>query len=140
MNATTIQMNSVARDLRTLIARAEKLLAAGSGGNLSGITPEQTKQIKAIVEIVSEKTGVPNREIFSRDRHEPQARARQICMVLARSELKLSYHLTGKIFHRDHGTVDAAEKAIEDLVQTNCSFARTVAGITAEVRSKLQPV
>jgi chromosomal replication initiation ATPase DnaA len=138
--STTTELNTVLRDLRSLVVRAEALLDRAGGlrdTSLAGVTPEQTKKVQVVVEVVSQRLGVPVRDIFSRDRHELIARARQLCMMLACRELRLSSTQVGIVFRRDHADVLWACKRVEGRLNSKCDFGRQLAGITAEVRTRL---
>ena len=65
------------------------------------------------------------------------ARARQLCMMLACRELRLSSTQVGIVFRRDHADVLWACKRVEGRLNSKCDFGRQLAGITAEVRTRL---
>ena len=59
--STTTELNTVLRDLRSLVVRAEALLDRAGGlrdTSLAGVTPEQTKKVQVVVEVVSQRLGV----------------------------------------------------------------------------------
>jgi len=134
---TKAELNSILGSLRLIAARVDELMGAVENAAPVGLIPGQRRQVDIIVAVVAEKMGVPVKQIYSRDRHEKIARARQLAMTLVHAEMKLSFNQVGKLFRRDHGTADSAVKAIENLVQTNYTFGRIVAGITTDVRAAL---
>jgi chromosomal replication initiation ATPase DnaA len=140
MSDTKTELRAIGREMLRLMDRADYLLGRiNNQVDLTGITPTHTKHMEIIVDVVCTKFGVPQRMIYSRDRHEAVARARQVCMVLGRERLKLSSPQIGKMFRRDHGTVLAAEKTIANLVETNAVFRRDFAEVIASIERELKP-
>ena len=130
-------MDTVSRQLRTLMARAERLLQTIEGNTSITVDPSKIKATESIVDLVCTRTGVPARMVYSRDRHESVARARQICMVLCRTKLRLSLSQVGMLFQRDHGTVMSAETVIANLRETSPKFNEHYATIESAVDSKI---
>lgn len=60
--------------------------------------------VHSIIDAVAAQTGIPARQIMSRDRDAPTARARQIVMYEAR-KAGLSYPQIAKVMGRDHTSI-----------------------------------
>jgi chromosomal replication initiation ATPase DnaA len=131
------ELNSLSRDLRTLCDRAEVLLKQREKRKLAVTTRRQIKQRKIIVETVSKKFGVPPRLIYLRDQHESVARARQVCMAIACSDLLLHREQTGRLFKRATTTVTKAQIAVQNLADTDARFASTFAAVRDEIKARL---
>jgi chromosomal replication initiation ATPase DnaA len=98
---------------------------------------QQIRQREIIVETVSKKFGVPSRLIYLRDRHESIARARQVCMVSARSDLNLTLAQAGRLFNRSVVAVFKAQIAVQNLADTDARFASLVAACRDEIKARL---
>lgn len=87
--------------------------------------PATVEKIRAIVATVHEETGIDAATLESRNRTERVAHARQLTMALIRRDTDLSLTEIGDLFHRDHGTVIHAVKAVKARVET-CEATREI--------------
>jgi len=133
----TTQLNTTVRQLLVLVGRAEQLVARADGHVRLPVGPETGRRAMLIVRVVARRLDIPEQKIFSRDRQAAVALARQVAMVLCRRRLGLTLDATAQIFGRDHGAVTWALKAVEDRVQTDCSFGRLFAAIEAEAKKEI---
>jgi chromosomal replication initiation ATPase DnaA len=136
----SLDLESLLRELRALLDRGDELLARADGRNdLSSISPSNLKKAETIVEVVSKKTSVRTRKIFSRSKPSDVSLARQICMTLIRAKVGLSTRSVGAIFSRDHMAVVHAEEAINNRIQTDTKFALSFIEIRTAVENQLKP-
>jgi len=130
----------VARSLRALLGRGNDLLARAEARTLSaGGKGTPAARMAAVVRLVGRKFAVPEWQIYSDNRRENVARARQICMALGWKEFKLSLRGVGKLFSRDHCTVTKAIRAVKDLYDTNAAFRQEYDALVAGISGKIQP-
>jgi chromosomal replication initiation ATPase DnaA len=134
---TAAELNSLTRKLRSMIERMEGLLNQREEGKLAVTMRQQIRQRKIIVETVSKKIGVPPRLIYLRDRHERVARARQVCMAIACSDLNLFREQTGRLFKRCPNAVSKAQIAVQNLADADAHFASAFAAVRAEIKARL---
>ena len=119
---TVAELKFLSRDIRALCDRAEVLLKQREKRNLAVTTRQQIRQRKIIVETVSKKFGVPARLIYLLDRHESIARARQVCMAIACSDLHLYREQDGQTIQaRPNHSSQSANRGSE-FGRNGCTF------------------
>lgn len=128
------------REARALIEHLEGLLRQREQCDLAIVARQQIRQRAIIVAVVSQNFGVPARLIYSRDRHAKIALARQVCMFIACSDLKLFREQTGGLFKRVPGTVIKAQIAVTNLAETDARFAAALGAVQAEIKTRLATI
>jgi len=83
-----------------------------------GLSAGESAKIHAIMEAVSSFTGVDVASLVGERRTARIAQARHLAMAAIRHTTKLSLMEVGEIFHRDHGTVIHAIRAVNNRVAT----------------------
>lgn len=110
------------------------LLSYVKYGNLDESERNQTKFNK-IVEVVTKNTGISYSEMRLSERHRNVVTARHISMYLCKKYTTISLKGIGKLFGgRDHSTVIASLKTVQNLSDTDKSYRELVAKIDKEVK------
>ena len=131
------QLQSFIRRLQALIKRGEDLLCQRNRAIQEAERRQRARQLSTIVGIVSKRLRVSPAKIYSRDRHAQIALARQVCMAIARADLKIYREHVGTFFLRYPGAVDWAQKTIQNRAETNSRFAVTFASVRADVKARI---
>ena len=71
-------------------------------------------------------------------RQQPVALARQMCMAVARDELKMGFGQIGRCFGRTAHSARRAECTVRDLCETDAKFRRDYEWCKGEVEHKLK--
>ena len=131
------------------IEGAVKKLAAMYFLNHSEITPEFAKTCisdlisddldkkitpEKIIDYVSQKYGISEKEIKSRNRTQEIARARHICIYIMRKLTDASYPNIGKILLRDSSTVISAYNSIDEQVKESSDFEIEIKSLMEEIK------
>lgn len=142
----------MAENLRSNIRQIEgavKKLAAHSFLNGAEITPEFAKECISdlisdnnekkvtpdkIIDFVSQKYGVSERDIKSKNRTQNIARARHVCIYIIRKMTDLSYPNIGKILQRDSSTVISAYNSIEGQIKESSLLEIEIGELMDEIR------
>jgi chromosomal replication initiator protein len=77
--------------------------------------------LEEILKTVASTFDLSTEEILGKSQTKTLSLARQICMYLLRSKLRLPFQTIGKAFKRDHSTVMSSIKNIESLLEKNDS-------------------
>lgn len=72
-------------------------------------------------------------QIMGRSRRDRIVWARQVAMALTRETGRLSLHVAGEIFGRDHGTILHAIHRVSDLTETDANKRAEVAAIRRRI-------
>ena len=131
------ELQSFIRRLQTLIRRGEDLVSRRERDIREAEQRQRARQMRSIVGIVSKRLRVSPAKIYSRDRHAQIALARQVCMAIARADLKIYREHVGTFFRRCPSQVFAAEKAIRNHAATETRFAVTLAAVRADVQARI---
>lgn len=82
------------------------------------------EDIKNIVSIVTEVTGITKEQIMSKDRHVDLADARHIAIALCRNYSSIGVVNLGAIFNRDHSTIIHACTKTQGLINNDKIFTK----------------
>ena len=98
---------------------------------------EYTPTPEDIINETAKYFSIPAEEIRSQRRTRNTALARQISMYLIRTLTTLSLNDIGEFYEsRDHSTVHASIRKVEDEIRNNRDFAQTIRDITANINSR----
>jgi chromosomal replication initiator protein len=105
---------------------------------LSDLLAEEQKSAltwSKIIQAAAEYYGIPSEKILGKSQKRESALPRQIAMHLCREKLKLPYMKIGDLFSRDHSTVMASVKHIQQGLESDD---RDIAGAWHAIAKKLQ--
>jgi len=98
-----------------------------------------TAAFETIIATVAEYYGYTVLQLKSRERPAHLAHARQVAMVLCRTLVRhATLMAVGEVFHRDHGTVIHAERAVGDRLATDRTFDTTFAMLRGKLKAELR--
>ena len=139
MSVSAGKLHSVVRDLRQLLDRADLFLGRVHRDMDAKSTErvDAERQMETVISVVARRHGVPERLVYSRDRHETVVRVRQICMAIGHDRLTLSQRAIGKLFRRSPLTVAFALKTIRNLRETDPRFLASYNAVVAGVDKQL---
>lgn len=100
--------------------------------------PEHYRAIAIIQTLCAAHYGVPVDLLLSPRRYRSLVDCRQVAMTLTRQLTRHTLEEIGDAFHRDHGTVIYAERAITDRLQTEVRFGEDFTTLRETVRAALE--
>ena len=97
-------------------------------GRLVELKPREIG-MREIADAVCETYNISIDSLMERNRQKEVAKARQICMYLAKKMTKLSNMEIGQFYNRTHATVIHAVDSLDDELQTNVQLGQELTRI-----------
>lgn len=97
---------------------------------IDSLNPDKFAKANIIINVICEYLKIPPEDIKSQSRKRHKTVARQLSMYWIKQKTTLSLKCIGAMFGgRDHSTVIYAIQTVNDLMETDRRFAKTVSNI-----------
>lgn len=116
--------NALANEIRLMADRIEAL--GRDFDNDGSISVQVDAHVQTIIEAVSAHWRVEMWKLRGKSREQRICGARQVAMYLCRKLTLLSYPQIGELFERDHSTVLHATRVIEERIEAEPQFAKSI--------------
>ena len=148
-DALAFLTNSLQRNIRQIEGAIKKINAISSLASVpitldmcrraiadivNGVEPSPVT-VERIIKVVAENYGVSPEDIKGQKRNASIAMARHMCIYLVRNNTNLSLEDIGKRFDRDHSTVLASLRRIEDEKANSMASAALIEELTGKIKS-----
>lgn len=147
-DALAFLTNSLQRNIRQIEGAIKKIHAISSLASVpitldmcrraiadivNGVEPSPVT-VERIIKVVAENYGVSPDDIRGQKRNASIAMARHMCIYLVRNNTNLSLVDIGKKFDRDHATVMASLRRIEDEKASSAAVAALIEELTGKIK------
>ena len=92
--------------------------------------------LERIVQECAKEFGVTVEAIMSTDRHCPIPDARHLAFLLVREKMGIGYQKVGRMFRRDHSSIQHGVKRAQGLIKYNPDFSAKARAVKERLGSK----